>query len=464
MLNLIQETILTLSLFCSNVVGLTLMLFILWILLRHVQKDKEYQLEAAEVYSTIGIAEKQAEYVRLTPDGIAAPIDDVVNGTYTPELLNLQYHNQEMQRTYPNVPRTISTENNAFSPDGLDDASEFQMPTFYELWNSRQLPMSDFLLGYSQPQFQSLIKSWSDVGNCMIGGVSGSGKSTFTRLVTCQAALQGARYMVIDPHYLAGEESLGQSLQPLHGLLAAEIAYDNESINGLCDYILSVADNRLNGVDMDRTPLILIADEFNAIMANSATNTAMREVVRKLCTETRKVNIYLWSLGQSFNGKYLGPEVRDLFQSAIVLPSSRNIMGDYVHTEGKREIETLTVGEGVWQKLGAQSIRFSFPKCDASDIKLVADSIGSQVVPDRFPLLESNRSQPEREPLGNHAGTTWELPGSHAYLEETILNLHIAGKSKTAIYNQVFKDKGILRKSDALKFIEEVLTDDATVS
>src|SRR5690606_13578842 len=131
-------------------------------------------------------------------------------------------------------------------------------------------------------------------------GQSGSGKSTLLRCVLAQAAMQGPRFAVIDPHLDAGEESLAHSLQPLQSLMLLPPAGTEKAISDTLKMITTVARQRLGGQDSDRTPLILIVDELTSILARGSNRDELLDPLGLIAQETRKVGIYALAIGQQF--------------------------------------------------------------------------------------------------------------------------------------------------------------------
>ena len=88
--------------------------------------------------------------------------------------------------------------------------------SFWQLYQAGQLPSRGFLMGYSlDDDGKKITADWGDLYSSLINGRSGMGKSTLTRSILAQSALQGGRFVIVDPHYNSGDESLGASLQPL---------------------------------------------------------------------------------------------------------------------------------------------------------------------------------------------------------------------------------------------------------
>ena len=84
--------------------------------------------------------------------------------------------------------------------------------TFWQLYQAGQLPSKGFLLGYSlDDDGEAITADWQGLYSSLIGGKSGMGKTTLIRSILAQSALQGGKFIVVDPHHGAGPESTGLS-------------------------------------------------------------------------------------------------------------------------------------------------------------------------------------------------------------------------------------------------------------
>jgi ABC-type glutathione transport system ATPase component len=71
------------------------------------------------------------------------------------------------------------------------------------------------LLGFDAETATPIEGTWKDLYSSAIAGVSGSGKTTTVRFLAAQSALHAARWVLLDPHADAGDDSLAGTLQPL---------------------------------------------------------------------------------------------------------------------------------------------------------------------------------------------------------------------------------------------------------
>lgn len=154
-------------------------------------------------------------------------------------LLALVYQSIEAKKLL-SVPQTITyaphvrTSNNGQSTPTESPLPLLDVKDFWSLFRNGQLPEQGFLIGYELEDGQPILADWRNLYSVLIGGQSGTGKSTLIRSILAQSALQGGRFLVLDPQYGAGEESLGASLQPLQCRMIAEPAANDASMLDAC--------------------------------------------------------------------------------------------------------------------------------------------------------------------------------------------------------------------------------------
>lgn len=288
--------------------------------------------------------------------------------------------------------------------------------TFWQLYQAGQLPSKGFLMGYSLDEDgETVTAGWGDLYSSLVGGKSGAGKSTLIRSILAQSALQGGRFVVVDPHYASGEESLGASLQPLRALMLCDVASEEKTIVDALHYIGQIGQRRLAGQDKERTPIILVVDETTALFQRSNVAGVLCDVLGQISQETRKVGVYAMCIGQNFDGRIMDTTIRNSFVSMISMRARRDVARVMSgSTEFGRMAETLTIGQCVWMAPSGEMHRLAVPNCTASDLDLVARSLNGQNV-----YIAENVN------LQREVGTSKALPGHFQGTSEPLANSYL---------------------------------------
>lgn len=249
--------------------------------------------------------------------------------------------------------------------------------TFWQLYQSGALPERGFLMGYSLDEDGGAITAdWRKLYSALIGGQSGSGKSTLIRGILAQSALQGGRFVVVDPHFGSGDESLGASLMALRPLMLCDVAADERQIVDALGYVNTIGQRRLTGQDMDRSPIVLIVDETTALLQRSSTSGLLTGVLGQIAQETRKVGLYALCIGQNFHSDVMPTTVRDCFVSFISCRARKRVAATMADdNEFGKTAAGLSTGQCVWMTPAGDVHRLAFPNCTAADLELVADHI-----------------------------------------------------------------------------------------
>ena len=303
------------------------------------------------------------------------------NPRYATALLSLVYQGIEAKKP-PTVPQTLTyAPNLRYSHDVQGELAAAPAPAldvkdFWALFTGGHLPEQGFLLGYSLDDGQPILADWRNLYSVLIGGQSGAGKSTLIRSILAQSALQGGRFLVLDPHYGAGEESLGASLQPLQARMIAEPAASADAMLDALHYMASAGRNRLQGKDQDKTPLILVVDELTALLQRSTIAAELTATLGQIAQETRKVGVFCLAIGQQFSSAVMSTPVRNSFVSYVTCRTRRDVarVMSGSNTFGKAA-ETLTTGQAVWMTPAGEFHRLAVPNTTQKHIQLVAQSL-----------------------------------------------------------------------------------------
>lgn len=249
-------------------------------------------------------------------------------------------------------------------------------PDFWSLYHTGELPGAGFLMGYDLDDRHAVTADWRKLYSALIGGQSGSGKSTLVRSILAQSALQGGRFVVIDPHAGSGDESLAESLHPLRRLMLCEPASDDEQIRDALAYVASVGRARLAGKDPDRSPMILVVDELTGLLQRGNVSDDLLAVLGLIAQETRKVGVYALAIGQQFSSQIMQTSVRNSFVSFLSCRARRDVARVMSgSTEFGKLAEGMGIGQAVWMTPQGEIERVAVPNTTQRHLELVAEKI-----------------------------------------------------------------------------------------
>lgn len=364
-----------------------------------------------------------AEFIRPDEHGrLPISIAALRNPEVTLQVLDT-YRSSYMQNvtTYHNKP--TSTITGADAPT-LQIAAAAPM-SFAELYQRGQLPEHGFLMGYAVGTNEPVVADWRKLYSALIGGQSGSGKSTLIRSILAQAALQGGKFVVCDPHFGAGDESLGASLQPLRSRMMCKVASDDKTMTDALKVIQRIGQRRIAGTDQSHDPIILIVDETTALLQRSSVADLLADVLGQISQETRKVGLYALCIGQNFSGEVMPTVVRNSFVSFIATRSRRDVARTMTaNADFAKVAADLSIGQAVWMTPAGDVHTLQVPNCTSRDLDLVAGS-GFRVVDEKpashtgnAPFPTHSRRIPEAigsalfDDSGNADGMLAECPGN----------------------------------------------------
>lgn len=343
----------------------------------------------AQVKMALDESDLKTQVIQLDTNGLP-PISRkmIDSGLTTEAALQIARAYIESNRTYAPTPTHLTyaphiKQDKRFDvveeEPGLLEAPIFKVADFFQLYQSDQLPKNKLLMGYDLENEQPIEADWNSLYSALIGGYSGSGKSTLIRGILAQSALQGGRFVVLDPHYSSGEESLGASLAPLRSRMPFDVAHDDQSMLQALGYVADVGRNRLEGKDMDRTPLVLIVDETTALLSRGAIAQELTNTLAMIAQETRKVAIYALCIGQNFSSEIMPTTARNSFVSMISCRARR----DVARTQSGnamfgRMAEELTKGQAVWMAPTGEVRRLAIPNCTQRHLENVGAVISAQ--------------------------------------------------------------------------------------
>lgn len=341
-------------------------------------------IQAAQVKQQLLLVDKQSEVLYPVDGFMPIAHAAVISGSHNMHLLELNARRIETLAPVANVPHSMTYaphisqkhEGIAAIPDTQKAFDLAPVGDFFSLFSNGKLPKDKFLVGTSLDDGSDITATWGNLYSALIGGMSGSGKSTLIRSLLAQSALQGGRFVVIDPHYGAGEESLGASLQPLRNLMLCDVASNDREMSSALKYVADIGKRRLSGQDTDKTPIVLVCDETTGLLQRGNIAEQLIDVLGMISQETRKVSLYAFCIGQNFSGQVLPTEVRNSFVSFISCRARRDVARTQSgSSEFGRFAEHLTTGQAVWMTPSGDVHRVAVPNCTQSHLQHVAQSL-----------------------------------------------------------------------------------------
>lgn len=207
-------------------------------------------------------------------------------------------------------------------------------PSFSQLWADGFRPTAErLLLGYGAQG--PIYGSVADLLSVLLVGKSGTGKSTYLRLVAAQLAVIGAQVGILDPHGSIGEDC------PIATVWRAE---DEKEFSRTAAQLCRELDNRLSqrkAGKRDFVPGLILADEWNIL---SGLSPACGEVLRRIILEGRKVGLFCVIAGHAPTAKSFGDSTaRDGMSSRVIFNCERRqaIMGGLPLDDARRLLPIL---------------------------------------------------------------------------------------------------------------------------
>lgn len=204
----------------------------------------------------------------------------------------------------------------AVAPALVDAATAGPVPSFSQLLDGGRIGRGNpLLLGYDASTGDPIEGSWLQLYSTAVGGLSGSGKTWTATFLAAQAALFGARIVLLDPH-AGNAESLAARLDPMRGRYLCEPASEPGAQRAAVALVANELERRKAGGRGE--PWLFIADEFSA-MQRGALAEPLAALVEALGQEGRKLGMYGMVCGQVWSATRAGgTELRDSLASAYV--------------------------------------------------------------------------------------------------------------------------------------------------
>jgi hypothetical protein len=265
-------------------------------------------------------------------------------------------------------------------------------PTFGSLLENGTIgPGHPLILGYADGQ--PLGGTWSDLYSSAVAGISGSGKTTTLRFLAGQSALQGARFVVLDPHALAGADSLAGTLAPLHLRFWAPPESKPAAMLELLEAVADVLAARLAGGPVDY-PLIVCVDEFTSLMGRSEVAAPLATLIEAIAQEGRKALVFALISGQVWTADRAGSTaLRDALASTYVHRMRPDQARRLLPNADAKRAEGLSPGRALLARTTGEVIEVSIPMTTQADIERVATLVATQAATEMAARGRSTSSQ-----------------------------------------------------------------------
>lgn len=267
----------------------------------------------------------------------------------------------------------------------VDAPTVATVPTFAQLLDAGRVGRDNpLLLGFDAETGQELAGTWKDLYSAAIAGVSGSGKTTTVRFLAAQSALHGARWVLLDPHADAGDDSLAGTLAPLASTFLCAPAIDGRAMLTSVQLVADALDRRLSNKSSDRWPLILAADEFTSLMRGDLAEP-LAALIERIAQEGRKVLVFAMVSGQIWTAERTGGSaLRDSLASCYVHRMKRR-QANHLLQLGDELPETLNLatGHALLYRTTGELVEVTIPNTTAQDV----ERVGSLLASPRLTLL-----------------------------------------------------------------------------
>lgn len=287
------------------------------------------------------------------------------------------------RRALPDGVVHVSTTHNADyapfvqEPEVLEGEVVPDVPPLSALLRDGAIKPGQFCIGWDGEKF--IYGTWEDFCTIGAGGTMGTGKSNDGAFYLAQVLAVGGIGYVADPNN-GHSQSLGNRLGRMKELLAAPIAKTPEEILNLVRRVRRLLDQRIDTNDEGETPLILLIDEFTALMLDDDVAKELPKLLSTINTQGRKYGVFVFLLAQLWGAEMTGgTKVRNLLAGRIChnlpMQEARNLLGLPASAMPK-DIGSLRRGECYVRTLQGALHRVTIPLVDAQGVsdlrKLVA--------------------------------------------------------------------------------------------
>lgn len=244
------------------------------------------------------------------------------------------------------------------------------------------LSQGKMVLGYYADNHTLRYGSWLDLYSCGIGGVSGSGKSTTVRFLLFQAMLAKGRFIFVDPHIADEEESLAAQFRLFTGV--HQFPPCNAAPKEVLQRVrwLKREFDRRKKTGMKTPFLILVIDEFNAVMRIKEVREELADLLLEIEQESRKFGIFAMLLAQRWSAQDLGgADIRTSLASLLAHrftdeDQARKLVGS---RNGPRCLD-LDTGHWLFRDTKGKLNEMVTPETSSEDGARVAQLAGTSII------------------------------------------------------------------------------------
>ena len=236
-------------------------------------------------------------------------------------------------------------------------------------------PGRPLITGYSDGQ--PMTAALADWRSGAVAGLPGSGKTTTQRFIAAQAALQGARLVILDPHMHKGADSLAGTLAPLAATFLCDPAEHPRDMLQALHLVNEIMQGRLAGKPVD-FPLFVFVDEFTALMGRSDLAGPLATLIEAIAQEGRASLVQGVISGQIWTAERAGgTALRDSLASTYVhrlKPGQARVL---LPADEARRVPTLPTGAAVLWRADGSIADVVIPLTTAADMVAVGKLLPS---------------------------------------------------------------------------------------
>ena len=250
------------------------------------------------------------------------------------------------------------------------------IPSFGQLVEQGVIaPGQPLLFGYDESG-QPLTGSFKQLYSAGLGGLKGSGKTWTAVFLATQVAIHGGKLLVIDPH-AGDDESLTTRLGGLKVIAADNTPRAIRDTLGIADEYLRA---RRDQGDPDRSPVLLVADEWTAMLRHTDMRKLVVPTLATITTEGRKFGVFALLMGQRWTADTADGTVRSTLTSHYVHRTRRD---EALYQLGVRtnelpdDTQRLAPGTGYFMGTSGLLQRVTIPQMTTRDVAVAATTLAT---------------------------------------------------------------------------------------